>query len=223
MGRKNGQSHEFESIVLIPMSHPPLAPAAAVAYGADDARVDFDEVYEKYFDFVWRSVRRLGAVESSIDDVTQEIFVIVLRRLPEFETRSSFRTWLFGIALGVVRNHRRMARRKYPHALSAEAYADADALVEIEAKGPEAMTQTGEQVRLLYQLLDQLDDDKREVFVMTELEQLTVAEAAELLGLNANTAASRLRFARQEFNKAVERYRMQHERRSPAKRQEKVR
>src|SRR5579859_7717464 len=80
----------------------------------------FAEVYEDYFSFVWRSARRLGAPEASVDDVVQEAFVVVYRRLSQFEGRSSLKTWLFGIVLNVVRAHRRSLRAKHPHALSAE-------------------------------------------------------------------------------------------------------
>src|SRR5262249_38050380 len=69
-------------------------------------------VYEKYFAFVWRSVRRLGVGDSAVDDAVQEIFVVVHRRLADFEERASIKTWLYGIVLRVVRHHRRTLRRK---------------------------------------------------------------------------------------------------------------
>jgi RNA polymerase sigma-70 factor (ECF subfamily) len=176
----------------------------------------FDDVYEKHFDFVWRSARRLGAFEASLDDVTQEIFVVVFRRLREFEGRASLRTWLFGITLHIVRNHLRTATRKYPHALRESKQADVEALLEREDKGPEAAAMVAEEVSVLYHLLDQLDQDKREVFVLVEIEEISIGEAAALLGLNANTAASRLRYARLEFNKAVSRYRARPQRPCPS-------
>ena len=67
----------------------------------------FAGVYEAYFDFVWCSARRLGVPDPNLDDAVQEVFVIVHRRLAEFEGRSSIKTWLFGI----VRNVSREARR----------------------------------------------------------------------------------------------------------------
>src|SRR5262245_51753387 len=70
------------------------------------------EVYETQFDFVWRSARRLGVASLHVDDVVQEVFLVVFRRLAEFEGRSSLKTWLFGITRRVVRDHRRSARRK---------------------------------------------------------------------------------------------------------------
>src|SRR5262245_45260554 len=70
------------------------------------------EVYAEHFSFVWRSVRRLGVAEEAVEDVVQEVFIVVHRHSGRYEARASLRSWLFGIVLGVVRNHRRAARRK---------------------------------------------------------------------------------------------------------------
>src|SRR5882724_509457 len=69
----------------------------------------FSAIYDAYFDFVWRSLRRLGVPEATLDDAAQDVFVVVHRRLPEFEARSTVKTWLFGIVLRVVATHRRTA------------------------------------------------------------------------------------------------------------------
>src|SRR5580765_6751726 len=84
------------------------------AESVEPRALTFAEVYEAHFAFVWRSVRRLGVDDAAVDDVVQETFVIVHRRLQEFEARSSLKTWLFGILLRVVRDHRRTLRRKSP-------------------------------------------------------------------------------------------------------------
>ncbi len=75
----------------------------------------FDAVYAEHFSFVWRNLRRLGVRESHLDDASQEVWVVVHRRLPSFEGRSSLRTWLVGIAVRVASDHRRWRRRKDPH------------------------------------------------------------------------------------------------------------
>jgi RNA polymerase sigma-70 factor (ECF subfamily) len=80
--------------------------------GHEDARLSFDAVYDSCIEFVWRSVRRLGVEEASVDDVVQEVFFVVHRKLPEFDGRSSTKTWIFSILLYVVRHHRRTWRRK---------------------------------------------------------------------------------------------------------------
>ena len=72
-----------------------------------------------------------------------------------------------------------------------------------------------EEIRLFYSLLETLDDDKREVFVLAELEQMSVPEIADTLSLNVNTVYSRLRAARQAFERALSRCRAQQNMGSP--------
>jgi RNA polymerase sigma-70 factor (ECF subfamily) len=159
----------------------------------------FDSLYEKHFPFVWRSTRRLGVAESATDDVVQEIFLIVHRRLSSFEGRSSIRTWIYGIAVRVVRDHRRSLRRKPSEPADVDVFAC--------ERGTEDDVERAQAVRVLYMLLDRLDDEKREVFVLAELEQMSVPEIAEILGANTNTVYSRLRAARKDFEQAAARHR----------------
>ncbi len=168
----------------------------------------FEEVYGEHFPFVWRSVRRLGVDSSAVDDVVQEIFLVVHRRLAEFEARSSMKTWLFGVVLRVVRQHRRTLRRK-PAQLGGGAAMDPDVerVRDTAERGPHERAAEREAVRTLHAILDELDDDKREVFVLSELEQMTVPEIAEAVETNVNTVYSRLRAARRDFDQAVLRYR----------------
>lgn len=157
------------------------------------------EVYETQFDFVWRSARRLGIASLYVDDVVQEVFLVVHRRLAEFEGRSSLKTWLFGITRRVVRDHRRSARRKPAEPLGAMDPVDAQ---------PAADTRLvrDEDARLLHAILDELDEDKREAFVLAELEQMSGPEIAEALDVNLNTVYARLRAARAAFEQAVVRH-----------------
>ena len=173
----------------------------------------FAEVYRDNFAFVWRSARALGVGPAALDDVAQEIFVIVHRSLPEFAGRSKLRTWISGIVLNVVRHHRRSLARKSPHELSREEPAD-PALLHAAGRDPHEAAELAEETRLLQRILDDLDDDKREVLVLAELEELAVPEIAEALGLKLNTAYSRLRLARADFEQAAARHRAR-ERRQP--------
>jgi RNA polymerase sigma-70 factor (ECF subfamily) len=166
----------------------------------------FEVVYEQLFDFVWRSARRLGVSEGAVDDVVQEVFLVVHRRLAGFEGRSSLKTWVFAILLRVVSDWRRTQRRKGGHA-SLDAITTAHGeLADERAPCPAGALEQAEAVRLLHRLLDELDDDKRTVFVLAELEQTAVPEIAEMLGIPLNTAYSRLRAARIEFEKALARH-----------------
>ena len=175
--------------------------------GAAPPLLSFDDVYDEHAEVVWRGLRRLGVPEASVDDAMQDVFVVVHRRLGEFEGRSSVRTWLFGIALGVARNYRRSARRRAPEgALAAEVDDDLPAP---DSRDPEGRAQNAEAVRTLHALLDELDEDKRTVFVLADLEEMTAPEIAATLSLNLNTVYARIRAARLAFEQAVARYRAQ--------------
>jgi RNA polymerase sigma-70 factor (ECF subfamily) len=167
--------------------------------------LDFDDVYRDHFAFVWRSARRLGVRDASLDDVVQEVFVIVHRRLGDFEARSTLRTWLFGITLRVARDHRRSAVRKSP-----EGSVDPDTL-HASSPGPGESIEKAEAVRLLHAILDEMDDDRREILVMAELEQMSMPDIAGTLGINVNTAYARLRAARLAFESALARHRARDE------------
>ena len=151
-------------------------------------------LYRAHFQFVWRSARRLGAADAAQDDVVQDVFLVVARRLAEFRGEASARTWLFAITLRVVREHR---RNTFRHLRRVEAYADSqppatsDPIARSDAR------------RTLQWALDQLDDDRRSVYVLAELEGLTAQEIAEGLRVNINTVYSRLRSARTQLERAL--------------------
>jgi RNA polymerase sigma-70 factor (ECF subfamily) len=174
------------------------------------ARPTFAQVYEEYFAFAWRSARRLGAPDANLDDLVQEIFIVVHKRLPTFEGRSSLKTWLFGIVLNVVRAHRRMLGAKHPHSLWPTRGTDPDSLCDASA-GPHECATQAQAARLVERLLEAIDDDKREVFVLAELERMSAPEIARILAIPVNTVSSRLRLARQEFAAAAARQRARDE------------
>ena len=175
---------------------------------------DFDTVYETQMDFVWRTVRRMGVRAADTDDVVQEVFVIVHRRLAEFAGRAQVKTWVFKILVHVVRHYWRTHQRR-PGDRAAEDSAAIQTLVADSEHGPAARLERVEAMRVLDRLLAQLDEEKREVFVLAEIEQMTAAEIAEIIEVNVNTVGSRLRAARQEFEKALLRFRAHELRRQP--------
>ncbi len=188
-----------------PRFRPAEAPEAIGAQAGP--ALSFDDVYDAYVDFVWQSARRLGVSEAAADDVVQQTFVVVHRRLLDFEGRSSLRTWIFSVLLRVVREHRRSMRRKSPHWMQS-APADPDELPDDarEADPFEALSRA-EAARVIEELLESLDEDKREVFVLAELEQMTAPEIAEVTGLVPRAVYSRLRAARTDFERAVSAWR----------------
>jgi RNA polymerase sigma-70 factor (ECF subfamily) len=166
----------------------------------------FEDVYEAHFEFVWRSVRRLGVPASGVDDAVQDVFVVVHRRLADFEGRSSVKTWLFGIALRVARSHRRKAAR----ASALDPLPD-DVQGRAEHR-PDHLNEAQQAWALVEAFLEELDEDKRAVFVLSELEEHTAPEIAEALGIRTNTVYSRLRAARKQFEATVKRHRAKEER-----------
>jgi RNA polymerase sigma-70 factor (ECF subfamily) len=178
----------------------PAAPIEPTAVASAPSDTKFRAIYAEHVDLVWRGLRGLGVPEASVEDAVQDVFLVVHRRLESFEARSSFRTWLFGIVLRIARNHRRREQRKGGCASLDAAPEIADA-----APGPHEEAATAEALRSLALALGSLDEMKREVFVLAELEQMSAPEIAETLGINVNTVYSRLRVARREFEAAVAR------------------
>jgi RNA polymerase sigma-70 factor (ECF subfamily) len=161
---------------------------------------DLTALFREHAPFVWRALRRLGVHERDVEDVCQEVFVVVHRKLREFEGRSSVRTWIYGICARTASDYRRSGRVRRevvtdepPEIAGDAAQHDAVALRQARAK--------------LDRILDELDDDKRSVFVLYEIEELTMAEVAEALGCPLQTAYSRLHAARKIVETSVERER----------------
>jgi RNA polymerase sigma-70 factor (ECF subfamily) len=163
----------------------------------------FESIYREHYPFVWRSVRRLGIPDAEVDDVVQDVFVVVHRRLGDFEGRSSVRTWLFAIAYRVVRDRRR----------SVAARVDREGQVEPPRPPtePDQRLARHRAVVALDDLLAELDDDQRTTFVMAEVLHMSAPEIAKLTEVKLNTVYSRLRRGREAFDAALERYLALHE------------
>jgi len=163
-----------------------------------------EELYDRYAEYVYQSLRRLGVPSAGLPDALQDVFVVVHRRLADLDSSGSVKSWLFVLALGVARNHRRTLRRKAPE--RGGTAVDPDQLGG-RFDEPFERTAHAESVELFYRLLENLDEDKRAVFVLAELEELTVPEIATALSINVNTAYARLRAARQKFEQSLARFR----------------
>ncbi len=164
---------------------------------AREGELDVASAYEQHFDFVWRSVRRLGVHPSQLEDAVQDVFVVVQRRLVDFERRSSLKTWLFGIALRVAKDYRRRAIKG-----AVEVAINDETLIGTHPDPRQAALQT-EAARLVQRALDALEESRRAVFILTEFEEFTAAEVSESLGVPINVVYSRLRLARRDFEKVV--------------------
>ncbi|AKU94097.1 RNA polymerase sigma factor RpoE [Labilithrix luteola] len=188
--------------------------AAALPLVEPDEVPNFERLYEQYVDFVWRSARRLGVSDDALDDVVQKVFLVVHRQLGGFQGRASYKTWIFSILLRVVQDHRRYLRRRVPSWLVSADDAGLDHVVDTERPSPFDAVVQADAARLVEELLGALDDDKRAVFVLAELEQMTLPEIAQATGVNVKTIHSRLRAARAEFERAADRWRAREARRA---------
>jgi RNA polymerase sigma-70 factor, ECF subfamily len=155
------------------------------------ARVDvpaFATVYDGHAKYVWRVLLRLGVDRSDLEDVCQEVFIVVHRRLGEFEGRSSLGTWIYGIALRCASDYRRRRARRRP---------TVESTVEVAVDGAQ-LDQLGarEAREMVDRLLELLDAEKREVFVLFELEALSMSEVVAIVGCPLQTGYSRLHAAR---------------------------
>jgi RNA polymerase sigma-70 factor (ECF subfamily) len=176
-------------------AQPALATAvdgAAAAAVLGDA-IAVTDLYDAHVDFVWRNLRRLGVADHGLDDATQDVFLVVHRRRADVPA-ANVRGWLFGIVRRVAADHRRTRARR-----GAEPLADAPEPAATEPR-PDQRAEQAQAARLVHQILAALPDDKREVFVLAELEQMTAPEIAAAIGVPLNTVYSRLRVARAEFD-----------------------
>ena len=160
----------------------------------------FQEVYQEHFRFVWRSLRRLGVRESDVADAVQDVFVVVHRKIADFEGRSKVTTWLFGICLRVARDRRRLAhvRHDVSDEVTLSEKADERADVAAEAERRQGMA-------VLEAILDELPIEQRAVFTLFELDGLNGEAIAELLEIPVGTVHSRLRLARDAFRQILSR------------------
>lgn len=175
----------------------------------DDGAVEvpsFAVIYDRYFDLVWTAVRHLGVPEEAVEDVVQEVFVVIHSRLPSLQKVESLRSWVYGVSRRTVSSYRRAQRVRN---VSGARYAEVARLTERLPPTPLQLWELADRQRLLLRLLADLDENKREVFLLTELEGFTAPEIAEALEIPVNTVYSRLRTARETFQSAMARYEQQ--------------
>jgi len=156
-------------------------------------RERFDALYREHFDFVFRNLRRMGVPAASVDDALQDVYLAAFRRIADYREGTHEKAWLFAIAMHVARNHRRAERRRGVPVMLAEER------LEASEPGPFDLTAREEARRVLHEFLESVEDNRRAVFVLSELEQLSAPEIAQALRANLNTVYSWQRLARAEF------------------------
>jgi RNA polymerase sigma-70 factor (ECF subfamily) len=157
--------------------------------------LDFVQVFRTFGAYVPGLLRRLGVEDRDLEDVAQDVFTIIHRQLPGFRGDSSLKTWICGIALRVASSHRRKIT------LRRLLFADVD---QVSSCAPEQFeaAELRERVLLLERALDRLSAGQRRVFVLYELEELSMREISQVLDCPEKTAYTRLYAAR----RAIERH-----------------
>ncbi|HET9955296.1 MAG TPA: sigma-70 family RNA polymerase sigma factor [Polyangiaceae bacterium] len=161
----------------------------------------FEHIYEAHFEFVWRTLRRLGVRPADLPDATQDVFVVVHRRLPEFDGHAKVTTWLFRIAYRTARDRRRRAHVLHEHLDSTVVDTQLD-----EAPSASHRIELADDLALFDAALEPMPLEQRAVFTLFELEEQTGPEIAELLEVPLATVYSRLRLAREAFRRNVLRF-----------------
>jgi RNA polymerase sigma-70 factor, ECF subfamily len=164
------------------LAHPLTAPVAVAP------AISVADVFREHGAFVLRLLRRLGVPNADLDDLTQDVFMIVHRALGRYEERNQMRAWLYRICVREASRHR---RSRPPTTVI-----DLDLLTDATGQGPEEAMQASQARADFDRLLSVLDEDRRAVFVLYEVEELPMEEVATVVGCPVATAYSRLRSAR---------------------------
>ncbi len=165
---------------------------------SNTSSIPFSAFYESHVSFVCRNAERLLGSKfgsAAADDVTQEVFMVALERAQDFRALSSPRTWLFAILRNVVHTYSRTVQRR-----RIRDSVDYDGVFNEDTGGTHTSAERSESMRALLAMLDKLDEGKREVFVLSVLEQMTAQEIAESIGAPLTTVQGRLRDARKQLS-----------------------
>ena len=160
--------------------------------------LDLAELFREHVSYVVHTLRRLGVREADLEDVAHDVFLVVHRKLGDYDPARPIKPWLFGIAMRVALGYRRRAGHQrevlVDEVHDAGEGARADATLEQERRR-----------RMVHAALEAIQDQRKQVFILHDLDGVAMPDIAAALGIPLNTGYSRLRLARQEFRAALER------------------
>ncbi len=163
-----------------------------LASGITAATMSPRELFDSHAAFVWRTLKYQSVAERDLDDASQEVFLVIFRKLPELDGRGSLRAWIYGICMRVASDHRRRAS----HRREVLVPETPDGAIEPSPSAELERSDTREQLTAMIQ---RLDEDKRAVFVLHEIENLPMNEVALIVQCPLKTAYSRLAAARKQM------------------------
>lgn len=161
------------------------------------AHPTLEDVFHAECKYVWNTFRRLGVPDADVKDLTQELFVSLQRLLPDYDPARPIRPWLFTIAYRMALRHNARRKREW---LTSEVVDVPDSSADLERQ-----TLESERRELVLRALECVEIERRAVFVLADIDEVPVPEIALQFGVPLNTAYSRLRLARQDFRRAVQR------------------
>jgi RNA polymerase sigma-70 factor, ECF subfamily len=191
--RTDSQAARQDSNVVA-IAVPRLAPAVACP--------GLPELYDVHFSYIYAILRRLGVWDRDLEDAVHDVFIVVHRRLPDYDPSRPVRPWLAGIATRVASEFRRRARHRR-EVVTEDAAMEREGVHQQLTPAADEQLADRERRALVAKGLDALDDDRRAVLVLHDVEGHSMPEVAAALDTNINTLYARLRTARQEFAVAV--------------------
>lgn len=179
---------------------------AAILQGSEAA---FGTLVDRYKDRVFRLLGRYCRDAIECEDLAQDVFLKVFRKLDTFQHESQFFTWLYRITVNAATDHLSRASRRRLRLVEDDAVLDASVLGRDgpggDAHSPMAPILRSELAAVTRQLVDKLPDKYRTILILREFEDLSYNEIAEVLQCNLGTVESRLFRARQRFKELLER------------------
>jgi len=166
------------------------------------SRASFNALYDAWFESVLRWIRALGAPQADREDIAQDVFLVVRRRLHAFDGQNPA-AWLYRITKRQVRDFR---RRTWIKSIFTREHTDALDTLPDDSAGPAALLERKQTQRILFTLLAKMNPDRRAAFVLFELDGLAGEEIARIQGVAVSTVWKRLHVARKEFLALVSRY-----------------
>ncbi|MEE9386914.1 MAG: sigma-70 family RNA polymerase sigma factor [Nannocystaceae bacterium] len=153
---------------------------------------EFSEIYRAHVRFVWRCLRGYGVPDAAVQDAAQEVFLVVHRRLSDYDPTTNMRTWIYSIARRIAANRRRSQLR-------ADQREAAVVVTGADRADPESSLAARRDLARVQAFLDQLDPNSRDVFFLFHVESFTGREIGEMLDMNPHTVNTRLRAVRKGF------------------------
>ncbi len=166
----------------------------------------FRRVYESEFKPVWHALRRFGVWDRDLEDAVHEVFVVVHRKWSDYDPERPLRPWLVGISFRVASDYRGKAQHR--REIAKDDIEVEETPMAIANQRADAQIESKQDKDLVHLALEQLEEDRRNVLVLHELEGMSIPAIAELyetMGTQVpiNTLYSRLRLGREQFTKAV--------------------